>query len=242
MFEAIRRKLVGAWRHLRERDLVTLFFFELTVVTLGVVLAQGVAEWAGDRSDLAAMERARARADLEMGDAAAVGQLWQRLAPCILQDIDAILRAANTGETVDADLLKRPNVFTNTVMPMAEQNKLLIRERYGDEVAYNYDRMQRLTGRLDSKASEIVDLWGRLALIDPALGNTEIGDRQFARQTAASIRANLQSIAAIADGTVEMAERMNLEPKILGEQVRAAENCKEYRAFGSDFAKPETSG
>ena len=43
MFEAIRRKLIGAWRDLRSRGLITLFFFELLVVTLGVILAQAAA-------------------------------------------------------------------------------------------------------------------------------------------------------------------------------------------------------
>lgn len=236
MFEAVRRKLVGAWSELRERGLVTLFFFELTVVTLGVILAQGVAEWAGNRSEFAAMERARARADLEMGDAAAVGQLWKDLGPCLRQDIDTIMRASAAGEAADPELLKRPDVFINTVMPMAEQTKLLIRERYGDEVAYNYDRMQRMTARLDSKAEEMIDQWGRLALLNPALGEADAGDRQSAREVAASIRANLDSIAVIADGTIGMAKRMKLEPKILGEPARMARNCEEFRAFGRDFS------
>ena len=58
VFEAIRKKLVGAWRDLRSRGLVTLFFFELLVVTLGVLLAQAVADWAANREDMAAMEKA----------------------------------------------------------------------------------------------------------------------------------------------------------------------------------------
>ena len=81
MFEAIRRKFVGAWREVRSRGFVSLFFFELIVVTLGVLLAQGVADWDNRQSQFAEMEEARARADLEMGDAAAVSQAWKRLGP-----------------------------------------------------------------------------------------------------------------------------------------------------------------
>mgnify|MGYP003575394822 CR=1 FL=1 len=100
LFEAIRRKLVGAWRDLRSRGLVTLFFFELPVVTLGVILAQAVADWAANREDMAAMEKARARANLEMGDAAFVAQLWKKLGPCIDSEIDMILRSASSGEPI----------------------------------------------------------------------------------------------------------------------------------------------
>ena len=237
MFEAIRSKLVGAWKDLRERGLVTLFFFELVVVTLGVMLAQGVANWASEREELSAMEEARARADLEMGDAAEVGQLWTAMSPCLVEEIDTILRAAAVGEAVDPALLRRPDVFISTVMPLSEQNKLLIRDRYGDDAAYNYDRMQRLTVRLDTKAEEIIDLWGQFALLDRKLGEVGAADRHSVRETAAAIRANLDSIENIADGIVGMAKRMQLQPRILGEDSRLAKNCDDYRSFGRDFAE-----
>ena len=70
MFKAIRSRLVGAWTDLRSRGLVTLFFFELFVVTLGILLAQGLADWASDRADNREMEAARERAFRDIGSAA----------------------------------------------------------------------------------------------------------------------------------------------------------------------------
>lgn len=236
MFEAIRRKLIGAWRGLRARGLVTLFFFELLVVTLGVLLAQGVADWAGKREELAAMEKARSRADLEMGDAAFVAQLWRQLGPCLQAEIDTLLRSAASREQIKGEILKRPGVFTTTVMPLSEQTKLLIRDRYGDDVAYHYDRMQRLTMRLDTKAQELVDHWGRLALLSPEFGAVSVDDRSSARDTAVAIKADLTTVDQMSREILRLAERMRLEPKILGEPFRFSKNCPDFYRFGRDFA------
>jgi hypothetical protein len=236
VFEAVRRRLIGAWRDLRARGLVTLFVFELLVVTLGVLLAQGVADWAEYREEVAAMEKARARADLEMGDAAFVAQVWKQLGPCLHLDIDTILKSTASGKAIKGELLERPGVFTNTVMPLSEQTKLLIRERHGDDVAYNYDRMQRLTTRLDTKAEELVDLWGRLALLSPDFGAISGNDRTSARDTAVAIKANLTTVDHISGEILRSAKRMRLEPKILGEQFRFSTNCNEFYRFGRDFA------
>ena len=236
MFEAIRRKLIGAWRDLRSRGLVALFFFELLVVTVGVILAQAAADWAQNRDDLNAMEKARARSDLEMGDAAFVAQLWRTLGPCLDTEIEKILRSTAAGEPVRPELLKSPLGFTNTVMPLSEQTILLIRERHGDEFAYNYDRMQRLTTKLDSTASELGDRWSRLAILDPDLGAVSAQDRNLARETAISIKANLVTIIGTAGEIARVAQRMKLEPRILGEQFRFAKNCREFEQFGRDFA------
>lgn len=236
MFEAIRRKLLGAWRDLRSRGLVTLFFFELLVVTLGVILAQAAADWAENRDDMAAMEKARARANLEMRDAAFVAQLWKTLGPCVDVELDMILRSAASGEPIKSELLKRPLGFTNTVMPLAEETKLLIRERHGDEVAYNYDRMQRLTTKLDANVEELEGRWNRLALLDPQFGVVSSHDRNSARDTAVAIKANLATIRGTSSEILRMAQRMRLQPKILGEQFRFAKNCREFEQFGRDFA------
>ena len=237
MFEAIRRKLIGAWHDLRSRGLVTLFFFELLVVTLGVILAQAVADWAANREEVAAMEKARARADLEMADAAFVAQLWKTLGPCLHSEIDLILRSAASAEPIKPELLRRPLVFTNTVMPLTEETKLLIRERHGDDVAYSYDRMQRLTTKLDTKAEELQDRWGRLGILRPNLGSMSVHDRNSARETAVTIKANLATIESTSGEVVRMAQRMGLEPKILGESFRFANNCGEFERFGRDFVR-----
>lgn len=236
MFEAIRRVLIGAWRDLRARGLIALFFFELFVVTLGVVLAQGVADWAGNRDKLAAMEKARSRADLEMGDAAFVSQTWRQLGPCLQAEINTILRSAASGEQINGELLERPGLFTNTVMPLSEQTKLLIRDRHGDVAAYNYDRMQRLTTRFDIRVEEIVDHWARLAQLSPDFGAVSVDDRSSARGTAVAIKANLTTVDQISEEILKLAARMNLEPKILGEPLRFSRNCRDYYRSGREFA------
>ena len=132
-------------------------------------------------------------------------------------------------------MLERPDLFTNTVMPLSEQTKLLIRDRHGDVVAYNYDRMQRLTMRFDTKVEELVDHWGRLALLSPEFGAVSVVDRSSARNTAVAIKADLTTIDNISVEILRLAERMRLEPKILGEPLRFSKNCREFYLFGREF-------
>lgn len=232
MFEAVRARLIGAWHTIKERGFVGLFFFELFVVTLGVLLAQAIADRAGHRDELAGMEEAKARADLEMADAAMVGRLWAVLGQCFEDDLKEIDRAARSGSAVDPILLRRPGNFTTAVMPLSEQTKLLIREKYGDDAAYNYDRMQRVTQQFDEKAESLLTLWGRLSLYVPDAQSLDALDRARIRETAALVTGELESARSFAREMIEIGENLALEPKIIGEYGRFAKNCAEYRSMG----------
>lgn len=232
MFEAVRARFVGAWHQIKSRGFVGLFFFELLVVTLGVLLAQEIADRANHRKELAAMEAAKARADLEMGDAAMVGRLWGKLGQCIGEDLEAVFRAARSNDPIDGALLDPPGTFITAVMPLDERTKLLIRERYGDDAAYNYDRMQRLSQRFDAKADGLADLWGRLQLFNPRNGGIDTADQALIRETAAIIKADLEAARSTAREMVRVGDRLKVRPKIIGEYGRFARDCGDYREMG----------
>lgn len=242
MFEAVRAKLIGAWQEVRERGFVSLFVFELLVVTLGVLLAQEIADSADQLEEVAAMEKAKARADLEMGDAAMVGRLWVTVGPCIDREIKHIFHAARKFEPIDDELLKSPGTFTTAVMPLDAQTKLLIRERYGDDAAYHYDRMERLTERLDTKADGLVDGWAQLELLGAEMRNVEGTDRAAIRQITASIHSDLTAVRSTAREIVSLGNRMSVQPKIFGEYGRVARNCDDYRAMGRQMFGRSTKG
>jgi hypothetical protein len=66
MFEAVRSRLVAAWKDLHARGLPSLFLFELVVVTLGVLLAQAVAGWAARQSAFDDMETVKTELDSDI--------------------------------------------------------------------------------------------------------------------------------------------------------------------------------
>lgn len=235
MFAAIREKLVGAWVKLRQGSLAKLFVFEFVVVMLGVLAAQWVADEARERADFRDMEEARARADLEMADAAYVAQGWTLVAPCMTEDIDAMLRAVLAEQEVAATSLKRPRLFTTVVMPLREQTKLLIRARYGDDVAYRYGRIERLGGRLNVQVETMLDEWGKLAILDPSFDTRTVGGRRRAVDTLIAIRSHLETLASVADGIINVADEMGLEPTVLGETGRLVGSCEEFREVGEMF-------
>ena len=78
MFAAVRERLVGAWRRLREGSLAKLFLFEFVVVMLGVLAAQAVAEWAGERAEDRRLASAMERARYDLANAMFVGQANER--------------------------------------------------------------------------------------------------------------------------------------------------------------------
>ncbi|MCM8558120.1 hypothetical protein [Sphingomicrobium sediminis] len=139
------------------------------------------------------------------------------------------MTAVANGETPDEHMFERPGLFATAHMPLDEPTKLLIRARYGDDSAYIYDRMGRLTARLDDNIQAFQSQWGRLSRVDPRLGQVTQNDRDSVREVAGIMRASLLNIEGTADGIEELVGRMGLKPAVFGEEGRLVENCDEFR-------------
>ncbi|MEP7315833.1 MAG: hypothetical protein ABI667_03975 [Sphingomicrobium sp.] len=142
MFQAIRENMTRTLSGIDRRKLVGLFLFEFMVVLLGVLVAQWVADWAEERSDLAVMERAKSRMDDEISSAMANAQGWLVAIPCLDQQVSDVMRAAGGDQPLDPATLDRPGFRIPSVAPLAPESGLLLIDRYGSEKAQLYASMQ----------------------------------------------------------------------------------------------------
>jgi len=216
-----------------------LFVFELTVVIAGVLIAQWLAEAAQQRSEIAAMEGAKARLDRSIAQTIVSMQAWQVAIPCLNAQLDMAMRAASGDEALDVAMLKRPGFRTSQLAPFPQASEAPFIDRYGWE-------KQRLYATLIARSEAISDLstaaskrWMSLSLIDPAGGCVLEGDRVNARAAASDIKSDLASIDISGRAFVEEAGRLGIAPRA-DKDRRLPRDCADIRAAGTMM--PYTDG
>ena len=230
MFEAVRSRLVGAWRDLRSRGLFSLFFFELVVVTLGVLLAQAAANWAEARSARERLDGSLARVGYAIARDRVAAEAWQVAVPCYRERLTAIMALAGNGEDVPSAWLRRGGFRSTFGLRLADEDALLLRKTQGDELANRYDRYRSSERSLDTGIDGLTSRWQNLAVLDPSLGAVQAGDRVNARQTAAEMLSALRRIEIVAPQMIEASNELGIQTEYEGERI--ARDCAEILNVG----------
>lgn len=242
MFEAIRSRLVGAWKDLHARGLPGLFVFELVVVTLGVLLAQAIADWAGRRAAMDEMETVKAELDSDMAIAADEAYGWTIAAPCIAERMGVVMRLLGEGGPVDPELIFRPGMQNVALASPDTETEALMVRRYGRKITDEYGRGARLVQRMGDRIDSAATHWEALGLVDPRNGPVSVADRTEARRAAASIRASMATLADQAQLLMDMAKTAGIEPAIDAPHgARPARSCEEIWASGKTHPVPDFS-
>lgn len=211
MFAAVREKLVGAWRKLREGSLAKLFVFEFVVVMLGVLAAQAVADWAERRNAIARMEEER-RAFLEVfARIVPIAEGWKVAAPCLDERMTGIMQAASSGQQVGSGYLRRPALYGLNIDPIGKESFLLLTRQYGEAEASEISRVARNVPNLDTRITALVEDWKAMSLMDPANGEISEGDRLEVRKAASAGKAHLVAININADNLLDSARILGVE-------------------------------
>ena len=192
MFRAVRDWLDSS----RGRHLVRLFLFELTVVTLGVLIAQWVQGLAQDRTARSHMENERVRARHELERVHMIADEWVAAVPCLDQRMSEIMSGQLRQEP---GALVRPSFVNPVYSPPDDEALILIERHYGRREKSVLLGMPVNVGNARTVTAKMIEYWGRLALIDPANGPVTAGDRALARTAAADIKAQLRSASIIHD-------------------------------------------
>jgi hypothetical protein len=186
MFRAIR----SWWRGGRGKVTARLFLFELCVVVLGVLIAQGLANFAQRQSDYANMEEERSRALYELESAHQVVRAWSAAVPCLNARMDEVI----DGRPLSAGDLRRPALSQPRFSPQDPATLSLIAERHGVDEKNHFQALTDNLESLRSRSEAMVSLWGRLMLVSPTNGQATPEDRAQARLAAADIKAQLHAI------------------------------------------------
>lgn len=228
MFHAIRHW----WSDGRGKLTARLFLFEFVVVLIGVLVAQWVADWAKQRSDLAVLEQSRKRMEDQSSSAMANAQAWLVAIPCLDGQVSEIMRAAGSDRPLDPKMLDRPGFRVPIVDPILAESALLLIDRYGSSKAQLYDSIKLRVDHVTTLSNRVAEQWMGLSILDPAFGTVREGDRVNARALASQIRSALRSIQISSEGLLDETAQLGLKPKDI-EGRRRPRNCADIRASGT---------
>lgn len=172
---------------MRPTRLAGLFLFEFTVVLLGVLAAQAVADWAEDRRLLHEAEMQYTQARDQAIELARVHAYWAKVAPCLADRARGIARLAADGGTLSAADIGRPALPTVRMPAWDPDVRRVAYARYGKQ------KMDAIAG-LEVAVMVTIDTsiriregWSKFALLDPRNGTSSDADRANVRLAAIGV-------------------------------------------------------
>jgi hypothetical protein len=133
MFRLLRLNPPNGWRAVA---------WELVIVTIGVLFALGVQQWAEERSWTAKARNAIAPIRTELGDHYAYAVEWRVVQPCIIAQIDRLQqRLTSSGATLDpAPVFREPSLGSYVLrIPSKPFIDTAWHETVGDGVSVHLD-------------------------------------------------------------------------------------------------------
>lgn len=227
MFQAVKQWWTGG----RGKVTLKLFAFEFVVVMFGVLAAQAVADWAGDKAAQRRLDLALERVRRDAGYNMAAALAWQKAAPCLTQRMTQIMRSAAQDAALPAAALRRPKVRLNYFDPLGESDDLLLRKRGGDRLADSIQQLDSSVGVMAQRLRDISDRWTAFDLLDLANGPVMREDRVEARHNASVIRANLAGVAISAASVVEFGKAVGAKATF-DQGERLPRDCAEIWSTG----------
>ena len=221
MFHAIRHW----WIEGRGKLTARLFVFELFVVTLGVLLAQGIANWSQRRAAVGQMRDATARWEADAAAMRFTTFAWNVAVPCFDARMDDVLLKLSQGPIVP-ELAVRPQLRFPILQPLGEADTLVARKMDGSERVDAMADMSSIADRMNRAVLTIAEQWGRLSVAANGHGPVTEEDRSVARVAAEDIKAQVRNIQLSANYFEVAADRMGIA--ILKEpNFRSARTCSE---------------
>ena len=229
MFEALRSRLVGAWKDLHARGLPSLFVFELIVVTLGVLLAQALAGWVGEREADKRLSATLVGVDRDVQNLMHAAEAWQMAMPCFRERIGTVMTMAGEGKEVPTDLLLRPALRNFPQQEVGLDGMLLLRERGEGDRARLYDSLSSMSEAASEAVGNVGDHWLALAVLDPTFGPVSAADRANARHDGAQLLSAMRRIEVVSKYIISEGRDLGLSPKPY-QDARTAKDCAEIWA------------
>ena len=237
MFEAIRSRLVGAWKDLRTRGLPSLFVFELVVVTLGVLLAQSIAEFSDERAAVKRMRAAEIQWFETGGSAASGTEIWMKSIPCLRDRLSEFRLTLASGALRPEDV-QRPGIIAPLTPSLNEEAALLLGEAKGHDLVERMRIYSRSIETLEVAVWNFANGWGKLSVAASGAGPVTAGDRQEARNVLAELEAQLGSIQRMIEFAIPYGSDLGIEPTL--PNGRPMEGCADMWRYNS-MIPPEDS-
>lgn len=243
MFAAVRERLVGAWRRLREGSLVKLFVFEFVVVLLGVLAAQWVADWAQDRRERAETEEFVARLDEQNRRILMSALIWQKALPRLRTRVETVMRKAASGDAIGPELAERPRFFFADPEKIDPAEWARLRRHAGQETTMTYQAFAERHDVFREDLLAVSNQWETFARLDPRLGAPSDADRAAVRQAGGDILSRFRGLSNDVSAFIGTGANLNIEaaapPDENGKIRRPLANCDEISVTNSAFGLEE---
>ena len=226
MFQAVRRW----WRSGRRKNATRLFLFEFLVVVVGVLTAQGLADWVSERSEARAVRAENARIRYEIGRARQNARVWIAATPCLEERVDQVIRKAASTGRLSPEELNLPRFIGYTVGLVSPDIDRAFRSSYSVRMVDTYGGISSSSVSLVDTYRDVRQDWDRFALLDPALGPSSAADRATVRDIGVQIRSKLRRLRAQAEDIDRTAGRLGIDPLTSDAEVGTAapvKNCAE---------------
>jgi hypothetical protein len=235
MFRAVRDSSAkaGALFHgYRLQRTARLFIFELLVVIVGVLIAQGLANLVGDRATQRQVSEEHSRLDFELGRSRQTSEAWRVAIPCLRKRVDALMDASESGRS---PLLERdiamPGGGYYMVEPISSDIARPFRDRYGADRSDIYFLANETSHRIADNIYEARQEWAKFGLLSLGPGRLNEIDKSQLRAAGIRVRWLLKTIDSQAGAMDELGRQLGIAPiasdnaiEILGTPVS---NCDE---------------
>lgn len=208
MFRAVRHWWSGG----RGKVTARLFLFELGVVILGVLIAQGLASWVQDRADARRANEERTRIEEEIARSRANAQELVPILKCFDQRLDWILDQARSGRRFTRAELARPAIPRYPVSPTPADLEPVFREHLGTAKAEEYGTVIFNQVTLDQFFPTLRDGWSELDMLDPSWGPPGGADPAGVRRSALRLRLAIDRMIARAKDVEAGAADLGIAP------------------------------
>jgi len=208
MFHAVRQWWSGG----RGKVTARLFLFELVVVTLGVMLAQGLSDWNSNRSIQRQVEEERARLDFEVGRSYQAALVWKAAIPCLRDRVDLMLRAVSTDANLQPADTEFPRSGAYSVEVISGDMARPFRDRYGSERTDIYALAINTGEAIDATVADIRSEWAKFELLGTDVGALNDADRATLRSAGVRIRWLLRLLADRQVRIEEIAQQLGIKP------------------------------
>lgn len=218
MFHAVRQW----WDEGRGKATSRLFLFEFLVVVAGVLTAQALAGWVGNRAEDRAVREENDRIRYEIGRARQNARVWMAATPCLEDRVNQVIRKASSEGRLSPEELSTPQFIGYIVGGLSPDVDRAFRSRYSPSTVDTYAGISSSTVMLVDIYRAVRLDWDRFALLDPTLGPSSGADRATVRDVGVQIRSKLRRLTTQAEAIEQGAARLGIEPRISDAEFGAA--------------------
>jgi hypothetical protein len=183
MFQTVRHW----WQGGRGKVTARLFAFEFAVVVLGVLVAQGAADWARSQADRSDGRELVARL-VETGRSLnRVSNYWYLHGPCLRRHVDRIAREAVAGHSMAMKDVGRPGLPNVSDLDLSEDDWRKVILAVGPERAQAFGEFHLASDSIQQYSTDISNEWATFKLLDSSIGPPSAEDQARVRVATAIV-------------------------------------------------------